>query len=140
MLHNTQCLRARTSKSRHLLRCQMLRCQDQCPRCPMFPAGGQSGFGTSLTQLVSATPCQQTELMYEKGQRQHINTHGTEARFMYFDSSESSYPLAWTQYISVRLSFHTRQSDLVEMWKIELLCSSTQLKDSFNNMSNLTIL
>lgn len=52
------------AKSRHLLCCQMLRCQDQCPRCPLFQAGGQNGFGTSLTQLASATPCQQTELTY----------------------------------------------------------------------------
>lgn len=59
-------------KSHHLLCCQMPRCQDLCPRCPMFQADGQSDFGTSLTQLVSATPCQQIELMYvcNKGQWQ----------------------------------------------------------------------
>lgn len=68
--------RGRTSKSHHLLHCQMLMCQDQCPRCLMFRAGGQNGFGTSLTQLASATPCQQTGLMHicEKEQRQQSRT------------------------------------------------------------------
>lgn len=62
-LHNT-CDRQgeEQAKSHHLLCCQRRRCQDRCPHCPMFQAGGQNGFETSLTQLVSATPCQQTEL------------------------------------------------------------------------------
>ncbi len=73
--------KGRASKSHHLLRCQMLRCQDQCPRCPMFQADGQNGFETSLTQLVSATPCQQTELYVHlwkqdngRGEEEHVNT------------------------------------------------------------------
>lgn len=69
----------RTSKANHLLCCQMLRCQDQCPRCPMFQVGSQTGFGTSLTQLVSATPCQHTELMYicetRQWQQRSTSTH-----------------------------------------------------------------
>lgn len=51
-------------KSDHLLCCQMLRYRDQCLHCPLFQDDGQNGFGTSLTQLVSAIPCQQTELMF----------------------------------------------------------------------------
>ena len=110
--------RGRRSKSHHLLCCQMLMCQDQCPHCPMFQAGGQSGFGTSLTQLVFATPCQQTELMYigETGKWQQRST-STHAEFsvysFFFHSRFPTYPQVWIQYISVRLSFHTRQCHLI---------------------------
>lgn len=68
IIHSTG--RSRAYKSHHLLCCQMLRCQDRCPHCPLFQDGGQNGFGTSLTQLVSATPCQRTELYVFKNGKQ----------------------------------------------------------------------
>lgn len=47
----------------------------------------------------------------------YINTWWTDVQIVPFDSRVSTYPLVWSQYISVRLSFHTRQCHLIETKK-----------------------
>lgn len=55
----------------------------------------------------------------ERKRRRSTSTHAELTQFfVHFDCIwVSTYPLVWIQYISVRLSFHTRQCHLIEMRK-----------------------